>query len=556
MYLHPHFVYLCFILKGKMQSSSLEIDTSPSNSGMSITDVMALFGVSSATVRNWIKLGYLESEKKGLITNDSVAHFSNEIAGKYKLVARANKLLKDIENEMPTISLSSYSDYNQDMGDSYESSLTESYRNKEGIFFTPEPIVSDMMSQIEFSENGLFLDPCCGSGNFLIEAIRRGVKPESVYGFDTDENAVKIAKYRVKKETGFDSPIIVCGDFLSLCQQLPQKFDYIFTNPPWGKKISKKDKLRYSEVYDCGNSIDTCSLFFAACLSVLNDKGCGGLLLPEAFFNIGVYEDIRTKVLEKKIIQIKDYGKPFKGLLTKACAIIVNNDIPEPSGSVVCETSGNTYIRKHTSFLNLPKKPINYWLTQEESDIIQAAYRIPHITLKSNTQWGLGIVTGNNTKKCKTRFEVGLKPIYRGQDIFPDKVCESGLYIEESLKDCQQVAPLSMYNASEKLIYRFISSKLVFYCDTEQRYILNSANMIVLDPDFPLSGFQLASLLNGRFMNWLFKSLFCTHKVLRGDLELLPVYLDFWDDKGAFDERQLLDQLNICYQDGTYRFKD
>ena len=77
--------------------------------------------------------------------------------------------------------------------------------------------------------------------------------------------------------------------------------------------------------------------------------------------------------------------------------------------------------------------------------------------------------------------------------------------------------------APVKLVYRFISSSLVFYCDTQQRYFLNSANMLVLDDDFPLSAAKLADVMNSKLSNWLFKQLFNTHKILRSDLEILPV---------------------------------
>ena len=77
-----------------------------------------------------------------------------------------------------------------------------------------------------------------------------------------------------------------------------------------------------------------------------------------------------------------------------------------------------------------------------------------------------------------------------------------------------------------KLIYRFISKDLVFFCDTRQRYILNSANMLILDDDFPLGAKQLAEIMNSDLTNWLFKQLFHTHKVLRGDLEVLPIFTD------------------------------
>jgi site-specific DNA-methyltransferase (adenine-specific) len=37
---------------------------------------------------------------------------------------------------------------------------------------------------------------------------------------------------------------------------------------------------------------------------------------------------------------------------------------------------------------------------------------------------------------------------------------------------------------------------------------------------------QLAEIMNSDLTNWLFKQLFHTHKVLRGDLEVLPIFTD------------------------------
>ena len=88
------------------------------------------------------------------------------------------------------------------------------------------------------------------------------------------------------------------------------------------------------------------------------------------------------------------------------------------------------------------------------------------------------------------------------------------------------MASLRLLHAPVKLIYRFISNSLVFYCDTNQRYILNSANMLVLDSDFPISSEELAQIMNSPLTNWLFQQLFHTHKVLRGDLEVLPIITD------------------------------
>ena len=78
---------------------------------MTTTDKLNLFGevvppmitiaesakcveVSTATIRNWIKTGYLEQAGKSKITLDSLERFKREISGKEKLTKRANKSQK------------------------------------------------------------------------------------------------------------------------------------------------------------------------------------------------------------------------------------------------------------------------------------------------------------------------------------------------------------------------------------------------------------------------------------------------------------------------------
>ena len=117
--------------------------------------------------------------------------------------------------------------------------------------------------------------------------------------------------------------------------------------------------------------------------------------------------------------------------------------------------------------------------------------------------------------------------MYRGKDLLPGRLKAASLFINpKEFPLYQQMAPLELYQAPQKLIYRFISNKLVFVCDSQQRYILNSANMLVLDRDFPLTSKQLAEIMNSPLTNWLFRQWFHTHKVLRGDLELLPIFPD------------------------------
>lgn len=529
--------------------------------GLTIEQAAKTFNVSTATIRNWIKTGYLIQSVKGVISQDSVEKFMSEVAGKEKLNARANKLLKDEHDHKEVsdkVSVLIKKFKGEKIGIEYESSLSDSYRNKEGVYYTPSWVVKDLFKNIKICPDFRFLDPCCGSGNFLIEAIRQGVAPENVYGFDIDENAVLITRQRIKDEFGFDTDIVKVGDFLHEAIKMSREhnlFDLIFTNPPWGKKIEKSAKERYSTLYGCGNSLDTTSLFFGASLAILKPNGFLGFLIQEAFFNITTYEDIRKKVLSKKVLRFIDYGKAFKGLVTKAQAVVIQNKTSDSLDLIECCVENNVFMRTLESFSENPKSLFNFWTNESETQVINQLYSIQHITLKDKANWALGIVTGNNDRFCINEPKEGYVPIYKGSDITKFGLKEPGTFIFNDFSNFQQVAPLEMYHSKVKLIYKFISSDLCFYCDTKQRYILNSANLLI-PLNIGITAEQLTMLLNSEIINWLFKKLFSTHKVLRGDLELLPIHHDYFSGNPDFTETDYLNYLQIIKtSDGVYVVK-
>ncbi|MCS6796898.1 MAG: hypothetical protein NZ516_13165, partial [Raineya sp.] len=83
---------------------------------------------------------------------------------------------------------------------------------------------------------------------------------------------------------------------------------------------------------------------------------------------------------------------------------------------------------------------------------------------------------------------------------------------------------------------RFISSRLLFFYDDQQRVVLNSANLLIPSPKLGITPKQLAHLLNSEIMNWIFQKIFHTHKILRGDLELLPLHTQFFQKFSEFSE--------------------
>jgi len=498
-------------------------------------------GVSEATIRNWIKLGYLQ-KVDDYISYESIQNLY-KLIGTEKLTKRANKLKKDNFDyeEVSSLFLNKLNKNIELIAKEYENNLSESYKNKEGIFYTPEDVVKDL---IDIKKDGTFCDPCCGSGNFIIEAIKQGISPQNIYGYDTDKVAVEITKKRIFELTGYKSENIICCDFLKTDTK---KFDYIFTNPPWGKKLPKQEKIDIASKYEIKEALDTSSLFFFKCIDILKDGGVLGFLLPESFFNVATFKEAREKALNYNILKLIDYKKPFKKLITRAQAIVLKKE--KPKKWIECRWNDKTYKRDRNSFLHNPKKILNFYCDYEDSEVIEYLYSLSHITLENRAKWALGIVTGNNKKFIINEKKAGYIPIYKGKHITKNGIIKTDEFIPNDLSLYQQVAPKEMYE-NKKLVYKFISSKLCFAYDKKGRYFLNSAN-ILIPQDINME--VLKDLLNSKFMNWLFKNTFNTHKVLRGDLESLPIFSQFLKDK--FSEKDYLDSLGLREINGTYRIK-
>jgi len=533
------------------------------DSSVSIPESARQIGISPATVRNWVKTGYLKINGTGDILEDSILTIQGLGEDTKKLTSRANKTKKDAHDHKQVASeilkhIKKKSTDPELLGQEYENRLSESFRNIEGIFYTPKEVIQNLFLSLKKDiDSAIICDPCCGTGNFLIEALKIGFKTENIYGFDTDSVAVEIAKERIFRFSGIKSENIKNIDFLSYAaNHETHNYDYIFTNPPWGKKMPKEQRENLGQVFSSGSATDTCSLFFFACLKNLKENGELGLVLPEAFFNISTFEDARKKALEHTIERFIDYGKAFKGLITKTQGIVLRKTALNSKNQIICEAHNTKKYRTQKSFLKNPKTIINHTCGQDEADTLDYLFQLPCIKLKGNAKWGLGIVTGNNSKHVLATPKEGYIPVYKGSDISCHQLKPATSFVQPDFSKFQQVAPKELFLVKEKLIYKFISSRLIFFFDDKQRFVLNSANFLIPDTSFPLKTKVLGELLSSDFMNWVFAKTFNTHKVLRGDLESLPLFSQYLENISSFNEDVYLSKIKIeKKKNGAYGIK-
>jgi type I restriction enzyme M protein len=192
-------------------------------------------------------------------------------------------------------------------------------RGEKGQFFTPRNVIKLCVEFLEPKPGERIIDPACGSGGFLIESIdhlsKKIEEPKlkflafnNIFGIDKEVDLVKIAKaYMAIVGDGHSN--IFCADSLnpdSWPEEMKEKikeesFDIVFTNPPFGARISVDDKQilkryklghQWEKIKDSRWEIKNTILprqapqvlFLERCLQLLKPGGRMAIVLPDGVF--------------------------------------------------------------------------------------------------------------------------------------------------------------------------------------------------------------------------------------------------------------------------------
>lgn len=137
-------------------------------------------------------------------------------------------------------------------GEAFQAFTYRHQRGGRGEFFTPHPIVRLAVEMLVPQPHEAIIDPACGSGGFLIQAIAYlqrnysgAVKGDYVKkyirGIEFNPDVALSASIRLAFEGGVGTEVS-CANALLEDKSLNNSFDIILTNPPFGSKGKVEDR--------------------------------------------------------------------------------------------------------------------------------------------------------------------------------------------------------------------------------------------------------------------------------------------------------------------------
>lgn len=448
--------------------------------------------------------------------------------------------------DLLSISIPNISDI---LGLVYQSLSTEGSKAEGGSYYTPKKVVDEIIDSY-VQKNHLVLDPCCGSGQFLLSVARKVKDPTKIWGFDIDEKAVRLARLNLIlsfPDVDFE-PHIYHKNTLTetnssglFSENNIPRFDVVATNPPWGVHFSKNETYELQNLFPDIKSGEAFSYFIQKGLELLKKDGVLSFILPEAILNIKTHRDIRGTLVNKTTVKkVKYLNRVFKNVFTPVIRLDVVNTKPHSSNTIQAEKDGSVYKIEQSRIQDNPDHILNVFTDTADISLFDKTYSMEHTTLKDKAEWALGVVTGDNKKHLSDKKTKTNEPILTGKDIKKFTTVPAQNFIEFNPDDFQQVAPVYKYRAKEKLIYKFISKELVFSYDDKQTLTLNSANILIPKvEDYPIK--TILALFNSSLYQLLYQKKFGAIKILKGDIEQLP--LPIIDKKKHKEIEQLVNKL-------------
>ncbi len=308
-------------------------------------------------------------------------------------------LLRDVVNKINDINFASSDDIHT-MAHLYESMLREmrDAAGDSGEFYTPRPVIRFIVQQVDPKLGEIILDPACGTGGFLVEALehlapevktaqQRRAMQANLRGVEKKPLPYLLGMMNlVLHDVG--QPNIIRGN--ALARPITQisrgeRVNVVLTNPPFG---GEEEKSIQSNFPADKQTAETAWLFLQLVIRQLKDGGRCGMVVPNSvLFEDGVGARIKKQLLGEcnlhTIVRLPDgVFEPYT---------------PIPSNLLFFDKTGRT---KEVWFYEIPPpegrkkysktKPMRFeefagcqawWNKREENE---QAWRVPIADLEAN----------------------------------------------------------------------------------------------------------------------------------------------------------------------------
>ena len=311
-------------------------------------------------------------------------------------------------------------------------------------------------------------------------------------------------------------------------------FDVVIANPPYVsvKSISSDDKVILSKEFDTGQGrFNLFTLFLEKGHKLLSLNGILTFIIPEGIYSHVEYRHTRNYLLNNTAIILINLfsNKVFEAAVDTTILSIKNRKDNQGKFCVYRDLSNKVFELNQKLFQEYPFNLFAVNLTSQAFNIIDRFIKNKSFDILENVleiQQGI-IYSGQPKNKVFANFpkDKTFKKVLDGRDILKWRINWDNKidnkYISYTAK-LHRPREERLFIGKEKILLPRKSTKISCAYDTEQYYALNTAYICLLtNNDYHLK--FILSLLNSKFINFFYSSLFLGWQITIPALNALPI---------------------------------
>lgn len=213
---------------------------------------------------------------------------------------------------------------------------------------------------LDYLRNVKLIDPACGSGAFLVQALEhlhaqyevvnaaldqlmggspmfgldRFILRNNLHGIDILPESVEITRLSIWLRTALrNEPLekldaIRCGDSLKTTER--SEYDLVVSNPPWGSTLDGwTDEMISARFPACGEEKDSYAVFLIRGYELLKPNGILAYIMPNSWLTVDSYSPLRKWISEHlEILEIINTWKIFEDVNNDTCILFARKRSP------------------------------------------------------------------------------------------------------------------------------------------------------------------------------------------------------------------------------------
>ncbi len=407
------------------------------------------------------------------------------------LIQSLPEFISNLKNESELNHFNSVEDI---LGKLHEKRIKNDYRKKEGIFYTPASIVSNILNAVNYTphafiENKKIIDISCGSGSFLIQVLFRlmlrflkmkrikylpdlslehvleflEIARNNIYGIDVDPLACilcqinfqlflfQLFKFLIIEYDKIQFPFFNIINMNVITFNFQDKYDVVIGNPPYifFRDLSpfQKKLITQQDFKTIRGQYDYYHVFIEIGLNILKNKGLLGFILPDSLLALSNRKILRKFIHEKaKIKQIQYLESEFEDPIVSNIILILEkerNHVKRLNNNIHVVLKNDTQVKQKW----IPQKLIETWNYNFLIDLEQKDIQI--LNYLSTTFPSLKELM--NMPKYDILLSRGVELTKEGKVIYCNN-CKTYMPFPKKVRKCKNCGALLDLTLTEKII--------------------------------------------------------------------------------------------------------